>query len=172
MHYVSFLTDHFSKKMMFRTSHQLYARARYYWAYTHQLDFLNTFLKSIGQRTYLGTLERPETSALDGANPNLRGLFFFWVLFWKFFWKKSWKWITQNRPSSSELSLPRAFVRHLGFVIALSVCWKINFSCASTGGAIQLYLALMSYISRISWHVAYLVSSISHTMSHVLCFTC
>ena len=171
MHYVSFLTDHFSKKMMFRTSHQLYARARYYWAYTHQLDFLNTFLKSIGQRTYLGTLERPETSALDGANPNLRGLFFFGYYSESFFEKRVENGSHKIDPAVLNSLCQELFVRHIEIVIH-SPFGLLDFSCASTGGEIQLCLALMSYISRISCHVTYLVSSILYTMSHVLYFTC
>ena len=32
------------------------------------------------------------------------------------------------------------FVRSLGLVVARLVCWASNFSCASTGGVIQLYI--------------------------------
>ena len=31
------------------------------------------------------------------------------------------------------------FVRGLGFAVALSVLWKIDFACVYTGGPIQLY---------------------------------
>ena len=36
-------------------------------------------------------------------------------------------------------------VHGLGFVVALSIHWQINFSAASTGGAIQLY--------ELRWHL-------------------
>ena len=39
-------------------------------------------------------------------------------------------------------------VRGLRFVVALLVCWKIDFSGASTGGTIQLYGFMASFAIR------------------------
>ena len=50
---------------------------------------------------------------------------------------------TKINPKYLDSSCRELFVRGLGFFIALSAFWGINFSCACTGCPIQLYKAVV-----------------------------
>ena len=76
----------------------------------------------------------------DEANPILPGIFLFGRYLQRYFEKKNQKWSTQKYTQHIWILLAKSFP-YIGprFVSALSFLGEIDFSCAYTGRAIQLY---------------------------------
>ena len=72
----------------------------------------------------------------------------------------------QTKIDLTDLNPPRRELSNggLGFVVALSVCWQIDFLCACTGGPIQLY-KFYARCGMSMWRI-YTLFGVSLTLVH------
>ena len=111
-----------------------------YWERAHQLDFLK--IQKEKSPTNRRTSEEPETSAQKGLARQIQfcRVYFCLGIIWEVVLKQRTN-MDHTKIYLADLDSPyqELFVCDLKFVAALLVCWEIVFTCAFTGGAINLY---------------------------------